>query len=104
MSMIDNLEAMLARGQDSKLLRLSLGNAYLEQGDADTAIGHLGYCLELDPQYSAAWRSYGKALEAAGRNDEATAAYREGATVAEHNGDKQAAKEMTVFARRLAKR
>jgi hypothetical protein len=37
------------------------------------------------------------------RLHEALAAYRRGIAVAERKGDKQAAKEMTVFARRIEK-
>jgi hypothetical protein len=54
-----------------------------------------------DPLYSAAWKALGKALADAGRNDEALEAYRQGVEAAKRKGDKQAEKEMTVFARRL---
>ncbi len=45
----------------------------------------------------------GKALAETGRNQEALKAYRDGIAAAEKKGDKQAMKEMQVFARRLAK-
>jgi cytochrome c-type biogenesis protein CcmH/NrfG len=54
-----------------------------------------------DPLYSAAWKALGKALADAGRSDEALEAYRRGVEAAKRKGDKQAEKEMTVFARRL---
>ncbi len=57
--------------------------------------------MELDPRYTAAWKIYGKALAAAGRSDDALAAYRQGISVADAKGDKQAGKEMRVFARRI---
>ena len=60
--------------------------------------------MNPDPDYSAAWKLYGKALTQAGRLDEARAAYGRGIEVAERKGDKQAAKEMRVFARRLEPR
>ncbi|HYW04377.1 MAG TPA: tetratricopeptide repeat protein [Gammaproteobacteria bacterium] len=101
--MIENLEAMLARGQDSKLLRFSLGKAYLEADRPGDAVEQLARCLDLDPEYSAAWNIYGKALRAAGRDTDALAAWHQGIGVARRNGDKQAAKEMGVFARRLEK-
>jgi predicted NBD/HSP70 family sugar kinase len=45
----------------------------------------------------------GKALAEAGRGQEALDAYRDGIAAAAKKGDKQAMKEMQVFARRLAK-
>jgi len=103
MGMIENLEAMLAAGQDNALLRFSLGNAYLQNGAAEEAVGHLRRALEHDPGYSAAWKLLGRALAAAGRTAEAIDTYDRGIAVAEERGDKQAAKEMRVFKRRLEK-
>ena len=100
---IRNLEALLARGKESALLRFSLGNEYLKAGDARTAAAHLERALELDPEYSAAWKLLGKALTECGEASDALAAYRRGIEVAERRGDKQAAKEMAVFAKRLEK-
>ena len=96
-----NFEKMLAAGRDGALLRFSLGNEYLKAGDAERASGHLARAVALDPNYTAAWKLYGKALAASGREDEARAAYRDGIAVARARGDKQAEKEMTVFARRI---
>ncbi len=101
MSMIENLEAMLEKGQDSPLLRLSLGNAYLDGGEPGAAVAHLVEAVRQKPDYSAAWKSYGKALIEAGRVADAELAYARGIEVAEANGDKQAAKEMAVFLKRL---
>ena len=100
---IQNLERMLNSGKDSALLRFSLGNEYLKQNETELAVSHLEQAVKLDPQYSAAWKGLGKALDAAGRGERALQAYRQGIEVAEKKGDKQAAKEMTVFARRLEK-
>ena len=96
-----NFEKMLAAGKDGALLRYSLGNEYLKAGDAATAVAHLSRAVALDAKYTAAWKLYGKALLAVGRNDEALAAWREGIAVAHAKGDKQAEKEMAVFARRI---
>jgi len=103
MSAIDKFEAMLAAGRDNALLRYSLGNEYLKQGDAATAAAHLRRAVEHDPKYSAAWKLLGRALADAGSSHDALAAYRQGIAVAEARGDKQAAKEMAVFARRIEK-
>lgn len=100
---IQNLEKMLASGRDSALLRFSLGSEYLKASQADAAAIHLQRAVALDPSYSAAWKLLGKSLLAAERKADALAAYRQGIKVAETRGDKQAAKEMAVFARRIEK-
>jgi predicted Zn-dependent protease len=100
-AIIDNLEKLLAAGKDSALLRFSLGAEYLKGRDAGMAVAHLRRALQQDPGYSAAWKLLGQALTELGQRDEALAAFREGIRVAEGKGDKQAAKEMQVFARRL---
>jgi len=100
MNMINNLEAMRAQGQDSALLRYSLGNEYLKQEQIDQAIDHLAEAVRLDPGYSAAWKLYGKALTGASRAQEAVTALSRGIEVAEGKGDVQAAKEMRVFLKR----
>src|SRR5215831_20615613 len=96
-------EKMLVSGKDSALLRFSLGSEYLKVGDPARAAEHFARAVAFDPKYTAAWKLYGKALAAAGRDAEAEAAYREGIAVAIARGDKQAEKEMRVFAKRLAK-
>jgi len=94
---------MLAAGKDSALLRFSLGNEHLKAGHADIAIEHLRHAVRLDPGYTAAWKLLGRALVEAGKPQDALAAYREGIAVAQRKGDKQAGKEMQVFARRIEK-
>lgn len=101
MPSIADFEAMLAQGLDNALLRFSLGNEYLKQGDAARAAEHLRRAVGHDPNYSAAWKLLGKALTDSGAWEDALAAYRQGIAVAEARGDKQAAKEMGVFARRI---
>jgi Flp pilus assembly protein TadD len=94
-------ERMLAAGRDGALLRFSLGNEHLKAGDPARAAEHLARAVALDPKYTAAWKLYGKALAAAGRDAEALEAYRTGIAVAQARGDRQAEKEMQVFARRI---
>ena len=100
---IARFEQLLASGKDGALLRFALGSEYLKVGDAARASAHLRQALAFDPAYSAAWKLLGQSLAAAGRYDEALAAYRDGISAAERKGDKQAMKEMQVFARRIAK-
>ena len=98
-----NLLKMLEAGCDNALLRFSIGNEYLKAGDARAATQHLRAAVKHDPGYSAAWKHLGRALEMSDALQDALEAYREGIAVAERKGDKQAAKEMTIFARRLEK-
>ncbi len=85
------------------MLRCGLGNAYLRAGDTRRAVEHLQMAVRSDPGYSAAWKMLGKALTAAGRVEDACAAYAEGIRVAEGKRDIQAAREMKVFLKRLQK-
>ena len=102
-SVVRNLEALLLQGKDSALLRFSLGSEYLKLKETWVAVHQLRRAIEMDPNYSAAWKLLGKALTDAGVLRDALDAYRRGIEVAERRGDKQAAKEMSVFAQRLEK-
>jgi Tfp pilus assembly protein PilF len=103
-AVIPGLEKLLEQGRESALLRFSLGSEYFKLRETWVAIFHLRRALELDPNYSAAWKLLGMAFAEAGVLNEALNTYRRGIEVAERKGDKQAAKEMTVFARRLEKK
>jgi predicted Zn-dependent protease len=102
--LVTKLTRMLDAGRDNALLRFSLGSEFLKAGNPELAAEHLRAAVKHDPAYSAAWKLLGRALTESGRPTDALAAYREGIRVAEGKGDKQAAKEMTVFARRIEKR
>lgn len=59
--------------------------------------------IEADPDYTAAYRQLGNALEASGLVDEAVAVYTRGIEVAERTHDLQAGKEMNAFLKRIAR-
>ena len=101
---IESLEKLLGTPRDGALLRFSLGTEYSKIDNAAKAAEYLREAVARDPGFSAAWRALGKALEAAGRSAEALAAFRAGIAAAQKKGDKQAEKEMTVFARRIEKK
>ena len=101
MGMIDSFEKMLAQGKDNPLLRFSLGSEYLKVADVDRAVVHLRAAVAQDGNYSAAWKMLGKALAEAHDERGAREAYRNGIAAANAKGDKQAAKEMAVFLKRL---
>jgi predicted Zn-dependent protease len=98
---IARLRAQLDGPRDGALLRFGLAQALMTQGDAAAAIEHLQRAVVFDPRYSAAWKLLGQALVALQRHDEAIVAYGRGIDVAQARGDKQAAKEMAVFLKRL---
>lgn len=101
MNLENQLEALLAGGKDGAPLRVSLALACLGRGDAADAIVHVERAIELDANYTAAWKAYGHALVMAGRSEEARAAWRHGVECAHGAGDRQAEREMRVFMRRL---
>ncbi|MFL2553535.1 MAG: tetratricopeptide repeat protein [Candidatus Rariloculaceae bacterium] len=103
MSAVENLEKILACGEDNALLRFALGAEYLKAGELDKAIQHLGIAVTIDPDYSAAWKLLGKGQGEAGLAEVARETYRKGIEAATRRGDRQSAKEMEVFLKRLEK-
>jgi Tfp pilus assembly protein PilF len=101
--MISQLEKLLGTPRDGALLRYSLGLEYAKSGDHARAAQYLRDAVERDPDYSAAWKMLGKSLAEAQRNEDALAAFKHGIAAAQKKGDRQAEKEMTVFAKRLEK-
>jgi len=101
---IDTFKKMLEKGPDSALLRFSLGNAYVAETNHADAIIHLTKATELDEKYSAAWKLLGRCYLETGDYDSAIKTYERGISIAEENGDKQAAKEMSVFLKRATKK
>ena len=99
--MISTLEKLLGTPRDGALLRYSLGLEYRKAGAPDKALEHLEEAVRRDPLYSAAWKVLGALLTELERPKEALEAYRKGMEAAARKGDRQAGKEMAVFARRL---
>jgi Flp pilus assembly protein TadD len=88
---------------DDPVVRFGLAGAYLDAGQAENAVSEYRETIRLKPDYSAAYRGLGRALERAGLADEAVVAYTQGREVATKNGDLQTVKEIDVFLRRLEK-
>ena len=101
--LISSLEKMIGTPRDGALLRYSLGSEYLKTGDRVRAIEHLREAVQRDPDYSAAWKLLGRALADDDQPAQALEAWTRGIEAARRKGDRQAEKEMTVFARRLAR-
>ena len=101
--MISSLEKLLGTPRDGALLRYSLGLEHAKAGNPERAVEYYRDALARDPLYSAAWKALGKTLSELNRPAEALEAFRQGIAAARSKGDRQAEKEMTVFARRLEK-
>lgn len=100
---LESLEKLRGTARDGALLRYSLGLELLKAGRREHAIAELREAVARDARYSAAWKLLGRALAEDGRAAEALDAYARGIEAARARGDRQAEKEMTVFARRLEK-
>lgn len=101
--MISTLEKLLGTARDGALLRYSLGLEYAKAGRHAEAAAQLREAVARDPLYSAAWKALGKALSETNALGDALQAYQQGIDAAKKKGDRQAEKEMTIFARRLAR-
>lgn len=99
--LIERLEAMLAAGSDGAALRFGLAQALHKEGLSEAAARHLEQAVQLDPGYSAAWKLLGRARADSGDSAAAADAWRKGVAAATQRGDKQAAREMQVFLKRL---
>lgn len=100
--LIASLEKLIGTPRDGALLRYSLGIEHLKAGNAPRGIAELRESVARDPGYSAAWKALGRALADAGQAADALEALTKGIAAAERQGDRQAEKEMRVFARRIA--
>jgi len=100
-TLTENLEQLLQSGKDGALLRFSLGSQYLKLHQPEAAIEHLQRAVAFDPDYSAAWKQLGRAFAESGKTTEALEVYSQGIEAAQRKGDKQAERDMQVFARRL---
>ena len=101
---IPKLESMLAAGTDTALLRFTLGSAHIRHKQFAQAVPHLARAVELDPEYSAAWKLYARSLMESGDAEQAGKVLVQGLAVARRRGDMQAVREMQVWQRRLAAR
>ena len=100
---IESLRKMTCGPRDSALLRLTLAQLLLDRKEFPEAESHLLAALEMNGDYTAAWKALGKTRQQAGDPDGAAEAWARGIEIARENGDKQAEKEMAVFSRRLEK-
>ncbi|UPG94763.1 tetratricopeptide repeat protein [Luteibacter aegosomatissinici] len=102
--LVERLRAQIGGVRDGALLRFSIGNALLADGQYEAAAHAFREALVFDPTYSAAWKLLGKALLAVDNEAGAADAWRQGIDAATTRGDMQASKEMTVFLNRLSRK
>jgi tetratricopeptide (TPR) repeat protein len=103
-AMSDRLEQLreLAReAPDDATTQFLLGREAAARGRHDEARDAFRAAAGIDPDYAAAYRHWGNALEALGDFTEAAAVYARGVRVAERTGDLQAGREMAAFLKRL---
>ncbi|HEY4682109.1 MAG TPA: tetratricopeptide repeat protein [Candidatus Acidoferrales bacterium] len=100
-SRIEQFKELLALDPDDPLVHYGLGSEYLKTKEYAEAVACFRRVLELKPDYSAAYRELGKALEGTGETQAAAEMYRKGKEVAGQKGDIQTIKEMDVFLRRI---
>ncbi|MEJ8569560.1 tetratricopeptide repeat protein [Elongatibacter sediminis] len=101
---IDTLEKMIADGKDGAMLRLTLARLLAADQRLDEAAAHLQQAVELEADYTAAWKELGRVHAERGDDAAAESAWLRGTEVAQANGDKQAEREMGVFLKRLRRR
>lgn len=101
MSQIENLKKMVEKNPDSLLSQFGLAKAYLEAKNYSKAAIHFKEAIRLKPDYTAAFRFLGQALEKGGEKEEAIAIYRQGIEVSAQVKDIEAGKIMAVFLKRL---
>jgi tetratricopeptide (TPR) repeat protein len=80
-----------------------LGRELLAAHEAAEAARAFEAAVRAQPDYTAAYRQWGGALEASSRFDDAARAYRAGVDVAKRTGDVQSGKEMAALLKRLAR-
>jgi len=84
-----------------EVARYGLGSLYLQAERYAEAEAEFRAAVAIKPNYTAAYRGLGRALEKQGKTGEAITTYRKGCEVAQETGDLQTKKEMEVFLKRL---
>jgi tetratricopeptide (TPR) repeat protein len=103
-SRLEQFRQIVEMDSEDYFSHFGYASALCEAGCYQEAVQEYREAIRLKPDYSAAFRELGRALEKIGAFDEAMQAYREGMPIAERNGDLQTLKEMQVFLGRLERR
>lgn len=100
---IDELKEIVAEDPEDPLVRYSLGSELLRARRAGE-IREFREAIRLKPDYTAAFRGLGQALDDNGASVEAIDVFQQGIQVAEETGDLQTGKEMRVFLKRVERK
>jgi tetratricopeptide (TPR) repeat protein len=103
-SRLEQFRQIVDMDPDDYFSHFGYASALFEAGRYQEAAQEFRAAIRLKPDYSAAFRDLGKALERMDAHTEAMQVYREGVPIAERNGDLQTLKEMQVFLTRLERR
>jgi predicted Zn-dependent protease len=101
LSRLEQFRQIVDMDPDDYFSRFGYASALVDAGRYPEAIQEFRAAIQLKPDYSAAFRDLGRALEKTGAQTEAMQVYHEGIPIAERNGDLQTLKEMQVFLKRL---
>jgi predicted Zn-dependent protease len=98
---IERLRALVEADASDALTHFLLGRELMEVGRFAEAAEYLEKTIQLNPDYTAAYRFLGDAHRDAGNTARAREVYEVGIGVSEATGDLQAGKEMKVFLKKL---
>jgi uncharacterized protein HemY len=99
---IQRLEAILAGGDQDPLTYFLLGREYMTVGRFAEGADTFEQCVRRNPQYSAAYRFLGDCHRKLGATARAREVYEAGISVANAQGDLQAAREMETLLGKLS--
>lgn len=100
-SRLEQFRQIVEMDPDDYFSHFGYASALFDAGRYREAVQEFREAVRLKPDYSAAIRDLGRALEKSSALDEAMQVYRAGIPIAESKGDLQTLKEMQVFLRRL---
>lgn len=95
------MRRLAAKNPQNALMQYTLGLELGREGELEGSVEALRRAVSLNPDYTAAYRDLGRALERAGRREEARRAFQDGLESARRTGEIQTAREIQVFLRRL---
>ena len=101
MKTLKKLKAELENGEDTALLRFSLGSAYLKKRELSDAIEHLSKAVEMDDGQATSWKLLGQAYASNEQYIEARDAFDKSLELAESKGNHFIVKELKNFLARL---
>ena len=101
MKTLKKLKAALENGEDTALLRFSLGSAYLKKKEVHKAIENLSKAVEMDSTQATSWKLLGQAYASNEQYDDAREAFKKSLGIAESKENRFLIKELNDFITRL---